>query len=55
MTPKQPTAKKETPHYHGHRQRLRERLLQSGADSLQDYELLEFLLFAAIPRRDLPA
>ena len=40
------------PHYHGHRQRLRERLLQSGADSLQDYELLETLLFAAIPRRD---
>jgi len=42
----------ETPHYHGHRQRLRERLLQAGADALQDYELLEVLLFAAIPRRD---
>ncbi len=40
------------PHYHGHRQRLRERLLDSGADALQDYELLEVLLFAAIPRRD---
>jgi DNA repair protein RadC len=42
----------EEPHYRGHRQRLRERLLTSGPDSLQDYELLEALLFAAIPRRD---
>ncbi len=40
------------PHYTGHRQRLRERLLQHGADALQDYELLEILLFAAIPQRD---
>jgi DNA repair protein RadC len=31
---------------------LRQRLLQSGADSFQDYELLEILLFAAMPRRD---
>ena len=46
------SAEESEPHYHGHRQRLRERLLQSGADSLQDYELLEALLFAAIPRRD---
>lgn len=42
----------DKPHYEGHRQRLRERLLDAGADSLQDYELLEMLLFAAIPRRD---
>jgi len=40
------------PHYLGHRQRLRERLLQAGSDALQDYELIELLLFAAIPRRD---
>ncbi|MDE1901340.1 MAG: DNA repair protein RadC [Alphaproteobacteria bacterium] len=40
------------PHYYGHRQRLRERLLTAGGDALQDYELLELLLFAAIPRRD---
>ncbi len=39
-------------HYEGHRQRLRARFLESGADSLQDYEVLEMLLFAAIPRRD---
>jgi DNA repair protein RadC len=44
---------KEQPHYIGHRERLRERLLHSGADALQDYELLEVLLFAAIPRRDI--
>jgi DNA repair protein RadC len=42
----------EEPHYHGHRQRLRERFLQAGGDALQDYELVELLLFAAIPRRD---
>lgn len=40
-----------TPHYHGHRERLRARFL-SAPDSLQDYELLELLLFSAIPRRD---
>lgn len=42
----------DTPHYHGHRDRLRQRLLSAGGDALQDYELLELLLFAAIPRRD---
>ncbi len=40
------------PHYTGHRQRLRERFLKSGPDALADYELLELLLFQAIPRRD---
>jgi DNA repair protein RadC len=40
------------PHYHGHRERLRERFLQAGSDALADYELLELLLFRAIPRRD---
>jgi len=40
------------PHYKGHRQRLRERFLTNGPDALQDYELLELLLFMAIPRRD---
>lgn len=42
----------DTPHYAGHRQRLRERFVSSGANALQDYELLELLLFMAIPRRD---
>ena len=42
----------DRPHYHGHRQRLRERLLQKGPDSLADYEVIEFLLFGARPRGD---
>lgn len=44
--------KKEEPHYYGHRDRLRTRFLQNGADALQDYELIELVLFMAIPRRD---
>jgi DNA repair protein RadC len=43
----------ETPHFHGHRQRLRRRLLDAGAETLPDYELLEVLLFANDPRRDM--
>ena len=42
----------DTPHYHGHRERLRRRLLDRGADSLADHEILEFLLFGARPRGD---
>jgi DNA repair protein RadC len=41
------------PHYHGHRERLRERFLKGGNDALADYELLELVLFRAIARRDL--
>ena len=37
----------DKPHYLGHRERLRQRVLDQGAASLQDYELLEFLLFGA--------
>lgn len=40
------------PHYGGHRQRLRERFIRGGAESLQDYELLELILFMAMPRKD---
>ncbi|MGV2496829.1 RadC family protein [Pelagerythrobacter aerophilus] len=36
----------------GHRARLRQRLLTGGAEALADYEVLEFLLFAANPRGD---
>ena len=36
----------------GHRERLRKRLLVGGAEALADYELLEFLLFAAIRQGD---
>jgi DNA repair protein RadC len=44
-----PTAQ---PHYHGHRERLRERFRSVGPDALSDYELLEAVLFRALPRRD---
>ena len=36
----------------GHRARLRARLLEGGADAFLDYELLEYILGLAIPRRD---
>jgi DNA repair protein RadC len=42
----------ETPHYLGHRERLRDRFHSAGPDALSDYELLELALFAALPRRD---
>ena len=42
----------EAPHYSGHRERLRTRFREGGAAALPDYELLELLLFRAIPRRD---
>ena len=35
-----------------HRKRLRERFIRGGADAMPDYELLELVLFRAIPRRD---
>jgi DNA repair protein RadC len=41
-----------TPHYYGHRQRLRQRLLDAGTGAVRDYELLELVLFRAIPQRD---
>jgi DNA repair protein RadC len=52
---KKPAAKSKAepkPHYLGHRDRLRTRLIEAGAEALPDYELLEFLLFAARPRGD---
>lgn len=36
----------------GHRARLRDRLLTGGAEALADYEVLEYLLFAAIKQGD---
>ena len=42
----------EPAHYNGHRARLRERLLQAGPEAVADYELVELVLFRAIPRRD---
>ena len=40
------------PHYHGHRQRLRERFIRSGFEGFNDYEVVELLLTLAIPRSD---
>jgi DNA repair protein RadC len=40
------------PHYHGHRERLRGRFRDAGADAVSDYELLELILFRALPQRD---
>jgi len=40
------------PHYHGHRERLRARFREAGSDAVTDYELLELVLFRALPRRD---
>lgn len=45
-------AQKDQPHYSGHRDRLRQRFVQGGPEALPDYELLELILFMAIPRRD---
>jgi DNA repair protein RadC len=59
MNPKRPAGKlrlaeasDDTPHYHGHRERLRQRLVTAGADNLPDYELIEVILFASNPRAD---
>ncbi|MBI3705237.1 MAG: DNA repair protein RadC [Rhizobiales bacterium] len=41
------------PHYHGHRERLRTRFREAGAEAVSDYELLELILFRAIPQRDI--
>src|SRR5271168_4106670 len=42
----------DAPHYLGHRDRLRDRFRNGGGSALADYELLELVLFRAIPRRD---
>ncbi|MCK7612704.1 RadC family protein [Roseibium sediminicola] len=45
-------APKSEPDHKGHRQRLRQRFRKTGEQGLADYELLEFLLFSALPRQD---
>lgn len=42
----------DDPHYIDHRERLRRRFLDRGPDALDDYELLEMVLFAVNLRRD---
>src|SRR5690606_26361994 len=46
------TAGPSRPHYWGHRERLRQRFLTGGHAAMPEYELLELLLFDAIPRID---
>jgi DNA repair protein RadC len=46
------TSHADTPHYLGHRDRLRTRFREAGTEALSDYEMLELVLFRALPRRD---
>jgi DNA repair protein RadC len=56
--PRKPAASNQSgleetrPHYHGHRERLRSRFREAGADALPDYELIELLLFRTLAQRD---
>ena len=43
---------KSNAHLDGHRERLRDRFLRTGADGLADHELLELWLFGVIKRQD---
>jgi DNA repair protein RadC len=47
-----PSPKPEPPGHHGHRRRVRARFRKGGTDAWHDYELLELLLFHAVPRQD---
>src|SRR5688500_17803175 len=52
--PETPAERSPTPAHSGagHRARLRQRLLEGGAEALADYEVLEYLLFSAQARGD---
>lgn len=53
MSDRQPAAARDAGHdASGHRERLRRRLLDGGPEALADYEVLEYLLFAARARGD---
>jgi DNA repair protein RadC len=53
MPPKRNSGLAEAPpHFHGHRDRLRARFMEAGSEALADYEMLELVLFRAIPVRD---
>lgn len=49
---RKPVTSSTPPHARGHRQRLRQRFLSAGPASIADYEMLELVLFRAIPQRD---
>ena len=49
-------AEEKTKNYaEGHRERVRRKFLENGFNGLEDYEVLELLLFYVIPRRDTKA
>ena len=48
----EPAIAKQPSYIKDYRQRLRARFMAGGADAMPDYELLELVLFRAIPRRD---
>jgi DNA repair protein RadC len=50
---RKPGLSEASPHYHGHRERLRARFREAGSEAVSDYELLELVLFRAIPQRDI--
>ena len=50
--PKDDRSPEKKPDTAGHRERLRQRFLDAGPGALADYEMLELLLFQAVPRRD---
>ena len=50
--PEQKSLFKDADQRAGHRQRLKDRFVAGGPEALPDYELLELVLFNAIPRRD---
>jgi DNA repair protein RadC len=52
MSECEPNKTGKKPHFSGHRERLRNRFRKGGSDALPDYELLELILFRAVPRRD---
>ena len=52
IVPAMPRAAKIPSYISDHRKRLRERFMTGGADALPDYEMLEMVLFRAIPRQD---
>jgi DNA repair protein RadC len=46
------TAEGPTKHFHGHRERIRQRIMKADGSHLDDYEIFEILLCAFIPRVD---
>lgn len=52
VTPSDTAARRQPSYIRDHRKRLRERFLKGGEAAMPDYEILELVLFRAIPRRD---